>query len=563
LPRTTGSRYLAEALHGHGVSHVFFVPAIVLSALAEMEDMGIRRVGAHGEKAAAYMADGYARAGRKPGICAAQNIGGSNLAAGLRDAYMARVPLVALTGGPAPRTHYRNFYQEVEDFTQFEAVTKFNAKVEDPERLPDLLRQAFRAATSGSPAPTHLEIRGALGDSLDAEGDYTLVVEPQHAGVPAYRPAPDAQDCRRALDLLARAERPIIVAGGGIAMSGAQTELVALAEMLGIPVATSLNAKGAISDDHSLSVGVCGTYSRSCANKAVAEADLVFFVGSRTGSQVTTNWNVPRVGTPVIQLDIEAEELGRNYPNSVSLLGDARTGLALLLQLGQSAPRSEYTAWRERVHALVREWREQETPYLTSDVTPMRPERICKAVSDALPAGGMVVADTGHSGIWAGTMIDLNRPNQRLLRCAGSLGWSLPAAIGAKCAQPDAPVVCFSGDGAFYYHIAELETAARLGINVVFVVNNNAAYNQEIPLFDKAYGGTQRGKAREMWCFEPVDFAKVAESLHCVGIRAETPARLDEALRHALTLDRPVVIDATSDINALARAPWGSGRGAY
>jgi acetolactate synthase-1/2/3 large subunit len=559
----TGSRYLAETLHAQGVSHVFFVPAIVLSALAEMEDLGIRRVGAHGEKAAAYMADGYARASGKPGICAAQNIGGSNLAAGLRDAYMARVPLIAITGGPAPRSHYRNFYQEVEDFTQFEAVTKFNAKVEDPERLPDLLRQAFRAATTGSPAPTHLEIRGALGDSLDIEGDYTVIAEPQHARVPAYRPLPDAAQCRRAIELLAKASKPIILAGGGVATSGARAELVAFAEALGIPVATSLNAKGSIADNHPLSVGVCGTYSRSCANKAVAEADLVFFIGSRTGSQFTTNWNVPRVGTPVIQLDIEAEELGRNYPNSVSLLGDAKAGLTLLLHIAQSSSRPDRRSWGERVKALVLEWRAQEAPFLNSSATPMRPERICQAISDALPAGGTVVADTGHSGIWAGTMIDLNRPGQKFLRCAGSLGWSFPAAIGAKCALPDTPVVCFTGDGAFYYHIAELETAARLGINLIVVVNNNASYNQETPLFDKAYGGTQRGRAREMWCFEPINFAKVAESFHCVGLRAETPAELNEALRHALTLNRPVVIDATSDINALARAPWGSTKGAY
>jgi acetolactate synthase-1/2/3 large subunit len=193
----------------------------------------------------------------------------------------------------------------------------------------------------------------------------------------------------------------------------------------------------------------------------------------------------------------------------------------------------------------------------------MRPERLCQAISDALPENGTVVVDTGHSGIWSGTMIDLNLPNQRFLRCAGSLGWSFPAAIGAKCALPDTPVVCFCGDGAFYYHIAELETAARFGLNLVVVVNNNAALNQEIPLFDKAYGGTQRGRAGEMWRFRPLDFARIAESFDCVGIRVESPADLDGALRHALTLDRPVVIDATTDVNALARPAWGRPKGAY
>ena len=347
LPKMTGSRFLAETLHGYGVSHVFFVPAVVLQAMAEMEDFGIRRVMTHGEKAAAYMADGFARASRRPGVCLAQNIGASNLAAGLRDAYMARSPVIALTGGPTPRTHYRNFYQEVEDFSQFDPVTKFNARVDEPERLQDLLRQAFRATTSGSPGPTHLQLRGALGDSLEAEGDYTLLVEEIHTRVPAYRPAPDADGVKRALDLMAKASRPIIVAGGGVTLSAAEAELRALAERLNIPVATSLNAKGSIADNHRLSVGVCGTYSRFCANKAVAEADLVFFIGSRTGSQVTTNWTIPASGTAVIQLDIDGEELGRNYPNSVSLLGDAKTGLQMLLQAADSkAPANAAPGWR-------------------------------------------------------------------------------------------------------------------------------------------------------------------------------------------------------------------------
>ena len=229
MPKMTGSRYLAETLHVHGVSHVFFVPAVVLQAMAEMEDFGIRRVMTHGEKAAAYMADGFARASRRPGICLAQNIGASNLAAGLRDAYMARSPVIALTGGPTPRSRYRNFYQEVEDLSQFDPVTKFNARVDDPERLQDLLRQAFRVTTSGSPGPTHLQLRGALGDSLETEGDYSLVVEEIHSRVPAYRPAPDAGDIKRALDLIAKASRPIIVAGGGVTISAAAAELRSLA----------------------------------------------------------------------------------------------------------------------------------------------------------------------------------------------------------------------------------------------------------------------------------------------------------------------------------------------
>lgn len=561
MAKMTGSRHIAEALKGYGVSHVFFVPAVLLQALAEMEDMDIHRIMTHGEKSAAYMADGYARASGKPGICMAQNIGGSNLAAGLRDAAMAGAPVIAFTGGPGPGGRYRNFYQEVEDFTQFDPVTKFNARVDDVNRLPDLLRQAFREATSGAPGPVHLQLRGPLGNVAEIEAELTTLVEDDFKRAPAFRAEPDAARVAQVAQMLAKAERPIIVAGGGVATSGAQNKIVALAERLGIPVATSLNAKGAIHDDHPLSVGVCGTYSRSSANRAVAEADLVFFVGSHTGSQVTTNWSIPKIGTAVIQLDIDASELGRNYPNAVSLLGDAKVSLQRLLDAIPAKPVTTESAWVARARALVREWRELETPRLTSDAVPMRPERICQSISDALPPDGIVVADTGHSGIWAGTMIDLNKPGQRMIRCAGSLGWSFPAAMGVKCAKPNSAVIVFAGDGAFYYHIAELETAARCGINVIVVVNNNSALNQEIFLFDKAYGGKQRGKSEEMWRFRDTDFAKVAESFGCVGLRAKTPAELDAALRHALTLNRPVVIDAVSDTYAVSRPAWTPGGG--
>jgi acetolactate synthase-1/2/3 large subunit len=549
-----GSRYFAEFMKGCGVTHVFFLPAIALEGLAEMEDLGIRRVMVHGEKAAAYMADGFARAGGRPGVCLAQHIGASNLSAGLRDAFMACSPVIAITGGPGPASRYRHAYQEVEDFPQFDPVTKFNARVDDVARLPDLLRQAFRAATSGSPRPVHLQLRGPLGQVLENEADMEMVVEPRFTRVPAFRPLADRTAIEDTATLLAEAERPIIVAGGGVVASDARAEVVELAEKLSIPVATSMNAKGTIPDAHPLAVGVVGTYSRACANRAVAEADLVFFIGSHTGGQVTANWTIPARGTRVIQLDIDPTELGRNYPNTIGLCGDVKTTLARLNRIAVPASRSD--AWVEHVEQLVAEWRAEADKFRTSDATPMRPERLAQEITDALPPDGVVVSDTGHSGIWTGTMIELNHANQRYYRCAGSMGWGFPASLGVKCALPDRPVLCWTGDGAFYYHIAELETAARYGINVVVVVNDNTALNQEIPLIDKAYGGKQRGRAEEMWRFADIDFAKVAESFGCVGIRAKTPAEVKDALGKAFGMKRPVVIDAVTDTYAFAARAW-------
>jgi acetolactate synthase-1/2/3 large subunit len=555
MPVMTGSRFFAEAMHAYGVTHIFFVPTMLLPAMAEMEDMNIRRVVTHGEKAAAYMADGYARASHKPGICMAQNIGASNLAAGLRDAYMACSPVIAITGGPDPDSRYRYLYQEVEDFSMFDPVTKFNARIDKLSRLPDLLRQAFREATTGTPRPVHLQTRGNHGQVVEEEGNLELIVEEQFKQYPAFRPEPTLEHVRAAAQALASAQRPVIVAGGGVTASQAAPEVVELAEKLSIPVATSLNGKQTISDDHPLALGVVGTYSRRCANQAVAEADLVFFIGSHTGGQVTNNWKIPRPGTAVIQLDLSPSDLGRNYPNTVSLLGDAKVTLRRLID--EVKPTEPRTGWIRRTQQLVSEWCEEVSPLRNSDTVPMRPERLCKEITDFLPANAVVVSDTGHSGIWTGTMIDLKKPGQRYIRCAGSLGWAFPASLGVKCALPDTPVLCFTGDGGFYYHLAELETAVRFGINAVIVVNDNHSLNQEIRLFDAAYGGKQRGKAREMWVFEDINLAKVAEAMGCFAVRVDRPNELRPALEQAFAANRPALLDVATDINALAARAWG------
>ena len=566
MPLMTGSRLFAEMLESYGVSHVFYIPAIMLGGIAEMEHMNIRRIMTHGEKSAAYMADGYARASGKPGICMAQQIGASNLAAGLRDAYMGGSPVIAITGGPPVHAQYRNGYQEVQDLSQFDAVTKSNVRVDEVSRLPDLLRQAFRTATSGAPGPVHLQVRGPHGNSSYAKAELDLVHEPRFGQVPPFRPVADAQAIREAVDLLARAERPIIVAGGGVASSGAQAEVVGLAERLQIPVATSLNAKGTINEHHPLSVGVVGSYSRECANRAVCEADLVFFVGSHTGGQVSVDWKVPGKGTTVIQLDIDPNELGRNYPNAVSLHGDARATLAAMIAASPSASPEGRKAWTARTAELVAEWHDKFDAMLASDAVPIRPERLCKEITDVLPEGAFVVSDTGHSGMWCAAMVELTKPGQRFIRAAGSMGWGFPGAMGVKCAYPDRAVVCFTGDGAFYYHVGELETAARFGINLVVVVNNNSALNQEIPLWDKVYptGEASRARTEDLWRFEKIDFVAVAKSLGCEGIRVEHPGELKDALQRALAMNKPVVVDVISDVAAFAPHGWTSeGRHGY
>ena len=488
MPVMTGGRFLAETLKGYGVTHAFFVPAIIRKAVVEMERVGIRRIVTHGEKAAAYMADGYARASHRPGLCMAQSVGAANLAAGLQDPYLALSPIIAITGHRKLLDQYRNSYQEIQHMASFEPVTKYGVVIDSVDQLPHLLRQAFREATSGAPGPAHLDFQGYSGELIvEAEADMEVIVEEPFSQVPALRTEPDLPAVRAAAAHLSQSQRPVIVCGGGVTASQAQTEVVELAEMLSIPVATSLNAKGTIPENHPLSVGVVGSYSRWCANRVVAEADLVLFVGSHTGSQVTLDWSIPPMGTPVIQIDIDPSELGRSYPTKAALLGDAKLTLRRLIEALE--PSDSRAPWTDRAKQLVEEWHREAEPVLNSDASPIRPERICKEITDFLPPDALVVSDTGHSGIWTGTMIELTSPQQSYIRCAGSLGWGFPASLGAKCAAPDRPVVAFVGDGGFWYHIAELETALRYGINTVTVVNNNHSLNQEKRGMERAYAG--------------------------------------------------------------------------
>ena len=238
----------------------------------------------------------------------------------------------------------------------FEPVTKFNATIDDVARIPDMLRQAFRVATSGAPGPVHLQFRGNEGQLDLEEAEMEPLVEAQFARVPPFRPEPEAAHVKAALDLLQKAERPIIVAGGGVRASGAGRELVALAEALQIPVATSLNGKDCIPGTHPLSVGVVGSYSRESANRAVNRADLVCFIGTETGGMTTHFWAVPKIGTPAIQIDIEPESLGRNYPLQASVLGDAKAVLVRMLGQIDKSSAAKRAAWIKEIAALRADW---------------------------------------------------------------------------------------------------------------------------------------------------------------------------------------------------------------
>ena len=551
----TGAKVLAKMLHDYGVTDIFHVPAVLRTTMAELETISnIRRIHAHGEASAAYMADGYARASGRPGVCAAQIIGALNLAAGLRDAWLAKSPVIALTGGRDQATKFRKAYQEVDDIPAFEPVTKLNATVDSANRFPDMLNQAFRVAVSGSPGPVHLQFKGNEGQVDQESFDETIPtsIDESVSSVPPYRPKPDIAQIKKAMDIINNASKPILVVGGGVRWSKAGDLIDEISKKLKIPVATSLNGKDVINSTNPLNVGVVGTYSRGSANKSVLAADLAIFIGTDLGGMVTNFWTIPKIGIKAIHIDIDPEVLGRNYPLEVGIMADAKVALTEMMKFADETMVEKRVSWVEEVQGYCRDWYDEFRPLLQSDNIPIRPERVCHDLSLNLPDNSFVVVDTGHGGMWMGGMFDLKSSGQNYIRSAGHLGWAFPASLGVKCAAPDRPVICFTGDAGFWYHIAEVETAVRWGINAVIVVNNNGAGNQSKRGFDRVYGGTQTDKATEMWTFNNVNFAQIAKHMGAESIRVENPKDFTPALQKAIALNKCVILDVVTDVDALA-----------
>ncbi|MEC7806332.1 MAG: thiamine pyrophosphate-binding protein [Pseudomonadota bacterium] len=557
MSKQIGAAVLADMLEAYGVTHIFFLPAILRRMLREIERRtSITRIHTRSEAGAAYMADGYARVTGRPGICMAQIVGALNLCAGLRDAHLAKSPVIALTGGREANHRDRWAYQEVDDLPAFTPYTKLNAAIDDPERLPDMIRQAFRAATTGCPGPVHLQLSGNSGQVIDnSEIQFDGVIEPQFGQIPPDRPQPDLEQIRKAVDRIALSERPVIVAGAGTKMSGAYDALNKLADSMQIPVATSLAAKDAINENNPLSVGVVGTYSRRSANQVVASADLVIFVGTRAGGMTTHFWTIPSKGTATIQIDIDPSVNGRNYPNEVSVVGDAKACLEKMSEMNVPVP-SNRSKWLTEVKNICTSYKEDFSEVYNSKAVPIRPERIVHELSKEMPGNAVVVVDTGHSGMWMGGMFEMRKTSQSYIRSSGHLGWAFPAAIGAKCGAPERPVICFTGDLGFWYHMAELETAVRCKIKTITVINNNNSGNQALRTTRMLYDDKLTDRSNEMFPRTKDNFAKIAEDMGAIGLRVENPGEIKPAFQRALEEELPVVIDIVSDIEVVAPLAW-------
>lgn len=553
-PTRTGHEILAETFRRAETRAIFFVPTFLYPTLVDLADDGVKRVLCHAEKAAGYMADGYAQATNRPGVVITQGgPGATNLFAGLADAWESNTPVVAITPVVPDIRYHGNSYQEV--YTDFRTVTKYDAEVRMMHRLPEFLGKAYREATTGAPRPVHLYIDGALeGKELETD---LAELDGRFFCYPAFRPRADETDVARAAAALEASERPAIVAGRGAIVSSAWAEVQEVAERLQIPVTTSLGGKGSIDERHPLAMGVQGSYRRSAANDVIDAADLVLYIGSHVGGATTLLQTTPAKGTPLIQIDIDPAQPGKNYPNTLSLVGDARTVLRQLLDVVRDDDGTR-AGWVRECRQRIADWWSGQDAHVRSGAIPIRPERLAVDLVDALPDDALIVADTGYAAAWSGAFMDLPQ-GKNFLACEGSMGWAFPAALGAKCGAPQRPVVAWTGDGGFWCHVAELETAVRNEINTVTVVLNNNAYVFDTHLLQAFWSASH--DVDKLSEFVPVNIANVAREMGAFGERVTDPAQIAGAVERALASERPAVIEVMIDHAAVAPVAFMAGQG--
>ena len=560
LYENTVAHRIAASLKRHGVSVIFGQSLPSLLHLAGKE-FGIRQWAYRQENTGGYMADGYARLSGKVGVVTAQNgPAAALLVAPLAEALKASIPLVALVQDVARDQTDRNAFQELDHEAMFRPVTKWVRRVISASRIDDYVDMAFAAATSGRPGPAVLMLPSDL--LLEPALDSKVTTRRQSLGqYPLDRTAPDTATLKQAAQWLAQAERPVIIAGGGVHSSGASAQLSQLQDMAHLPVATTVMGKGAVDEGHSLSMGVASYFmghngSTRFMRPLIAEADVVLLVGNRTNQNGTDSWQLYPANARYIHIDIDPQEIGRNY-EALRLVGDARLTIERLLEQLATldlSRRKQARAALEQVIATGKASHEAEVADLvTSELSPVRPERIMREIDKRLTNNSVVVADASYSSIWIANYISSKQAGARFLTPRGlaGLGWGLPMAIGAHAARPDAAIFCVVGDGGFAHAWAELETAVRMNARVVLVVLNNGILG-----YQKHAENVKFGAFTDACHFVPVDHAAIARAVGAKGIRVDHASQMGPALDEALKNDTITVIDVITDPNAFPPVTW-------
>ena len=554
LPTPCGAHILMRALKRHGVE-VMFGQSLPSALYLVAPEFGIRQIAYRTENAGASMADGYARISRKVAVVTAQNgPAAALLVSGLAEALKASVPIVAIVQDIMRRDTDRNAFQELDHFDLFRGCTKWVRRVTQISRIEDYVDMAFVAAASGRAGPAVLLCPQDL--LLEPLGAAMSEGRQDNLGFyPLDRTVADPARIEAADTLLANAKSPLIVAGGGVHLSGAHHALAEIQEKAGIPIATTNMGKGAVDERHPLSVGVIGYFmgTRGMTKHLrglVSEADVILFVGDRTNQNGTDSWTLFPKTAKYIHIDIDSQEIGRNY-EALRLAGDAKLTLEALGQAlaGKDLGRRQQS--RAAVESMIaagrRSFADEARSMTHSDAVPIRPERLMHELNQVLTPDSMVVSDASYAPVWAGNYLTARRTGMRFLAGRGlaGLGWGLPAALGAKLAAPEQEVFCITGDGGFAHVWSELESARRMGIKIIVIVLNNQILGYQWHSEVMKYGDHT-----DACLLGPVDHAAMARACGCEGLRVEQPGDIQPALLRAIESKVTTVLDVIIDPKA-------------
>ncbi|MBJ3778029.1 thiamine pyrophosphate-binding protein [Acuticoccus mangrovi] len=495
------------------------------------------------ERVGCFATDAWARMTGKPGVCdATLGPGATNLVTALVESTNAGIPQIVFVGDTHRDYSWRNMTQEARQLDILRPAVKDVIRIESARRVPELVRRAYAVATSGRPGAVVVDVpEDVAHGTFDFDAD-DLWIDPRTTRYPAYRSRPDGTAIEEAAALIAGAERPLILAGGGVHISDATAALLAFAEAHAIPVAHTLSGKGAIPCTHELSAGLFGRFAR-IANELIEASDCLIVVGCKLGEIATKRFQLFNDRTPLIHLEVTAEEIGRTTHADHPLVGDARLGLedlAAALHGDAAAARAKRAGYVMEIGRRMAKWRDGAHERLHSSESPINMGRMLNELNEVMPADSVLIADGGFAAHWAGLFYDTKKAGRSFLADRGfaSIGYGLPGAMGAQLAVPDQPVVAITGDGGFNMVIGELETARRVGTPFTLLIVNNAASGYIKSLQHAMYGGYQSSDLIEM------DYAVLARDFGCHGIRVDDPDALAPALREAIEeRSRPSVID--------------------
>lgn len=550
MARMRASEALVKILESEGVEVIFGVPGANINPVYRaLAASSIRHITVRHEEGGTHAADGYARASGKIGVCiGTSGPAGTNMVTGLYTALADSVPILTITGQAPTGILHKEAFQAVDIAEIVRTVTKRSFLVREPAQLPWIVREAFRIMRDGRPGPVHIDL--PLDVQL-AEIDYDPEVD---APLPIFRVAPPPAAVQRALAWLLTAERPLILAGGGVICANASEELRQLAEYLQIPVVPTLMGWGSIPDDHPLAVGLVGiqTQTRS-GNQTFLEADLVLAIGARFAERHTGDLAIYRHGKRFIHVDVEPTQLGRVFPPDLGIVSDAQLFLRALLAAAQAAtPPREPSAWVRRVQTLKSAL---SRPTDFADI-PIRPERVFQEINAVFGPQTIFTTAIGLYQIWSGQFQRVFRPRHYLV-CgqAGPLGWEVPAAIGAKLAQPSHPVVAICGDYSFQFLMEELAVAVQYRIPIVVIIVNNG--NLGLIRQNQRYAhGIRYGVdlGYDLNNGYGIDHVQVAKGMGALARRVQHPNDIQPTLRWAAALveqaERPVLVEILVDPEA-------------